>query len=280
MLVKMIRSEAIVPVFDEAADAATAKVAAAETAAAATKVAEEAAAAKAAGGGDKSFTQAEVNTVLADQKRKMQKAQTETIEELEALKAKAELTTTERNELETRIKSMKQANMTAEELAKQERRQTDTEHSQLVETLTGDRDQWKNRYTNATISRSITDASVEHDALVPEQIIAILRPGTQLEEVLDAEGKKTGNYIPQVSFEITDEDGQSKTLKLTVSKAVEKMREIQKYQNLFKIEGQGGLGQYNKSGNKGGGQVDVKKLAQNPEAYRKARAAEEEAKKT
>lgn len=278
MLGKMIRSKAWTPVFDEAAEAA-AKAAEAKTAADA-KAAEEAAAAKAAAGGDKSFTQAEVNTVLAEQKRKMQKAQTETIEELEALKAKAELTTTERNDLEDRIKNMKTANMTAEELAKQERRHTDTEHLQLVETLTGDRDQWKNRYTNATISRSITDASVEHDALVPEQIIAILRPGTQLEEVLDAEGKKTGNYVPQVSFEITDEEGQTKTLKLTVSKAVEKMREIPKYQNLFKIEGQGGLGQYNKSGNKGGGQVDVKKLAQDPKAYREARAKEEEAKNT
>lgn len=272
MLDKRILSEAWLPVFDEASEAAEAKVVAEAKAAVEAKAAAEVKAA-----GDKTFSQAEVNTMLAKQKTTMQKAQTETIEELEALKAKAELTTTERNDLETRIKGMKTANMTAEELTKQERRQTDTEHATQVETLTGDRDSWKNRYTTETINRSITDASVEHDALVPEQIIAILQPGTQLEEVLDGEGKKTGQYVPQVSFEVMDEEsGESKILKLTVSKAVEKMREISKYQNLFKIEGQGGLGQYNKTGNKGGGQVDIKKLAQDPKAYREARAKEQE----
>jgi len=270
MLERTIRSKAWTPVFDEASEAAAAAAKAAE-AAAAKKAAEEAAAAS----GGKTFSQEDVNTALAKQKREMQKAQTETIEELEALKAKADLTTTARNELEERIEKMKTANMTSEELARKKNKQAETEHTQQVETLTGDRDQWKNRYTNATISRSITDASVEHDALVPEQIIAILRPGTQLEEVLDAEGKKTGTYVPKVSFEVNDEEtGESKTLKLTVSKAVETMREIPKYQNLFKIEGQGGLGQYNQSGKKGGGQLDVKKLAQDPKAYREAREKE------
>ncbi len=256
-MLKKLVSEAWIPVFDGEAEKAAAEKAAAE---------------KAAADGDKTFTQAEVNTMIVKEKAAMKKAQADTITELEALKARSDLNATEREELEKRIKTMKQVNMTAEELARSERKKTDSEHQEQVVTLTKERDQWKNKYTQETISRSIIDASVEHEAVVPEQIIAILQPATQLEEVLKEDGSKTGTYKPTVSFEVTDDAGETKTLNLSVNEAVKKMREIEKYQNLFKIEGSGGTGQYNQSGNRTGtGNIDVAKLAKDPVAYRKAR---------
>ena len=265
----------------EAAEAAAAKKATED--AAAKKATEDAAAKKAAedAAANKSFTQEDVNTALAKQKRENQIANTKIIEELEAVKAKAELSKTERDELDVRIKAMKQANMTKEELAKQDRLTTDSEHEAAVITLTTERDIWKNRYTNETISRSIVDASVEHDAVSPEQIIAILQSKTQLEETQDGEGKKTGRYEPMVDLDVIDDAGQTKTLHLTPSAAVKKMREIEKYQNLFNAKGTGGLHQYNRSAGSGDkGQVDMQKLAQDPVAYREAREKEKKEGKT
>ncbi|MCK5019888.1 MAG: hypothetical protein KAS32_22725 [Candidatus Peribacteraceae bacterium] len=223
------------------------------------------------GGDDKTFTQADINTALAKQKRDNQKANQEIVDELEAIKSKADLTKQERDDLDARIKKMKTANMTKDELAKQDRLKADNEHTEALSEVTKSRDTWKGRYTQETIDRSIIDAAVGNDALVPEQIIAILQSKTQLEEVQDAEGNKTGNYVPKVDFEVTDDEGKTKTLKLTVPEAVKKMREIGKYQNLFKIEGSGGLNQFNKPGSSGTGQIDVKKISRDPAAYRKAR---------
>lgn len=268
-----LESELEVAVLDEASEAAAAVEAKAEAAktAATEKAAAEAKAAEEAAAAGKIFTQDEVNTALAKQKRENQVANKKIIEELEAVKSKAELTKTARDELDARIVIMKKANMTSEELAKQERLTADNEHELAVTTLTTERDKWKSRYTNETISRSIIDASIEHDAVLPEQIIAILQSKTQLEEVLDAENNKTGVYVPMVDFTITTDDGQSQVLHLTTSATVQKMREIPKYQNLFNIQGKGGLNQYNRSSGSGNNDIDVKKLAQDPAAYRKAR---------
>lgn len=265
-----LKSEVEVIVLEGEEEAAAAKTAADKVVADAA-AAKEAAAKEAAGSGTKTFTQEDVNTALAKQKRENQLSNKTIIEELEAVKSKADLTKTERDELDARIKVMKQATMTKEELAKTERLAADSEHAEVVTTLTTERDKWKNRYTSETISRSIVDASVEHDAVSPEQIIAILQSKTQLEEVQDAEGNKTGRYEPMVDFDVTDDEGQTKTLHLTVTAAVKKMREIDKYQNLFNIKGQGGLGQYNRSSGTQKGQTDMKKLAQDPKAYRESR---------
>ena len=55
---------------------------------------------------------------------------------------------------------------------------------------------------------------------------------------------------------------------LSVPDAVKRMTELEKYQYLFKGKAAGGTGR----GNTGGGKaLDVKELAKDPEAYRKAR---------
>lgn len=261
-MLKSILSKSWCPVYEEdaAAIAAAAKVTA--DAEAATKAAEEAARA------GKTFSQEEMNKILADDRRKHQGQTRQALEELESLKAKAELTAQEREDLETRISSMRSEIMTKEELAKKAKDKTDNAHKDEVTTVTKDRDHWKGKYTESTIQRTITDAAVANDAHVPEQIVAILRPNTQLVEALDAEGKPTGELIPKVKFSDTDKDGKPVTLDLTIPEAVKRMREIEKYLNLFKGEGVGGIGSLSRPGGK---DADLKTLAKDPKAYREAR---------
>lgn len=222
------------------------------------------------GGTSKTFTQEDVNKFLAKEKRAWQDKQQKAIDELEALKTKSSLSDKERTELEDRIQTMKNDLLSKEQLAKQEKDKIIKEHRVEVDKLTEERENWKTRYTDATITRAITDAAVLNEAYSPEQIVLMLRSSTRLVEALDEEGKPTGDLIPKVTFSDEDKDGKPVTLEITVPEAVKKMKDIEKYFNLFKGEGTGGIG----GTNRGGGKVaDIKSLAKDPAKYREARKA-------
>ncbi|KKK45456.1 hypothetical protein LCGC14_3165440, partial [marine sediment metagenome] len=135
-------------------------------------------------------------------------------------------------------------------------------------TLTADRDSWKKLFTNSTIERSITDAAASSNAFSPRQIVAILGRDTQLVEVLDSEGKPTGSLEPKVRFSDKDKEGKPVTLELSPDEAVKRMREMDEYLNLFRGDGAGGAGLRSQPGGK---KPDLKNLAQDPVAWRKAR---------
>jgi len=235
---------------------------------AAAKAAADAAAKAAASG--KTFTQEDLNRVLAEEKRKHQQNTRKALEELEAIKAKATLTDSERQELEVRLENMKNELLTKEELAKKDQEKITRKYTEETTKLTTERDAWQQRFTDSTIQRSLTDAAVVSKAYNPRQIVAILQPDTRLVEALDAEGKPTGDLIAKVEFSDVDKDGKSVTLDLTVAEAVKRMSEMDEYSNLFKAEGTGGVGGSNNA--RGGKPLDVKKIASDPALYRKLRA--------
>jgi hypothetical protein len=222
-----------------------------------------------AGGTNKNFSQEDLNRFLANEKRKWKQQQQKAIDELEALRAKANLTEEERQQYDDRIEQMKNELLTKEQLTQKEREKTEKAYKKELEKLTGERDNWKGRFTEATITRAITDAAVSNDAYVPGQIVAIVRPATQLAEELDGEGKPTGKLVPIVELHDKDKDGKPVTLKLSPKDAVKRMKEMDEYLNLFKGEGTGGLGGMNRGGS--AKQTDLKNLAKDPAAYRKAR---------
>lgn len=223
------------------------------------------------GAAGKTFTQEDMNRVLADEKRKHQANTRKALEELEAIKAKATLTDQERQDLEGRVENMKNELLTKEELAKKEQDKITRKYTEETTKLTGERDAWQQRFTNSTIQRSITDASVVTKAFNPRQIVAILQPDTRLVEALDADGKPTGELIAKVEFSDVDKDGKPVTLDLTIEEAVKRMSEMDEYANLFRTEGVGGVGSTNSG--KSGKPLDVKKIAAtDPALYRKLRA--------
>jgi len=222
-----------------------------------------------AGGGSKQFNQDDVNRFLASEKRKWKEQQQKAIDELEALRAKANLTEEERQQYDDRIEQMKNELLTKEQLTQKEKQKMEKQYKKQIEDLTGERDAWQGRFTEATITRAITDAAVSNDAYVPGQIVAIVRPNTRLIEELDKEGKPTGHMIPVVKLNDTDKDGKPVTLELSPSEAIKRMKEMDDYLNLFKGEGTGGIGGMNRGGSTK--QMDLKKLAKDPAAYRAAR---------
>jgi len=216
---------------------------------------------------DGNFSQEHVNAILAKDRRKHQSAVTKLMSEFDALKSKSSMTAQERTELEERLQEVQKNLLTKEELAKDRMTKLEKQHKEAVGVLTSERDSWQHRFTESTIARSLVDAAAENDAYSPEQILAILRPSTRLVEALDDEGKPTGEMIPKVTFKDI-KDKKPITLELTPAEAVKKMRDIDRYLNLFKGEGVGGLGLQNRNSS---GKVDLKELAKDPAAWAKAR---------
>jgi len=238
----------------------------------AAKAAADAAAAKAAAdaaAANKTFKQDDVNRLLADERRKQQAATRKALDELEAIKAKADLTDAERADLETRMETMRNEFLTKEELAKKEHDKLTRKHTEETGKLTAERDTWQQRFTTSTIQRSITDAAVASKAFSPKQIVALLQPDTKLEEALDGDGKPTGELVAKVQFSDVGKDGKPVTLNLTVEEAVKRMAEMDEYANLFRASGVGGVGGTRSAGGK---TLDAAEIAKNPALYRKLRA--------
>lgn len=248
---------------DDAAKAAAAEaeaMAKAEAAAAAAKAAE----------GDKQFTQEQVNTFVAEERRKMQEKQRVTVSELEQLKKSKTLTIKEKESLEKRIDDLQAQYLTVEEKARRDQEAAEKIRSEEITVLTADRDSWQLKHSELVIDTAITKAAADYKALFHEQITALLTPKTKLIEKLDDEGKPTGDYEPKVAFPDKDKDEKPIILELTVSEAVKRMKELEKYGNLFEGGKTGGLG--GTGSTTSGKAIDLIKIAkEDPAAYRELR---------
>ena len=199
----------------------------------------------------KTFTQDEVNAIMAKEKRAAEAKRNELINELNTLKESSQLTAEEKANLEARIEQLSTEGQTKEQLAKRERDKLEKKYQSDLETKSKEAETWKTRYTAKQIERDLMDAASKAEALVPSQIVDMLRAKTRLVEELDGEGKPTGDYITTVDF-VGEENGKPVKLSLSVSDALTRMKEMSDYGNLFKSSAAGGTGTTSGAGNKKG----------------------------
>lgn len=217
------------------------------------------------------FSQEDINKAVAKERRKMQDKNEKLAKELEASNKGRQMTAEEKENLEKQVEELRTAHLTAEEKAKRERARLEKESKEREDTLTKDRDTWKQRFHNSTISRAIVDAAQTHDAFNGEQIAALLQPHTHLAEGTDADGKGNGKFVARVKLPTLNSDGVVVDLDLTVDEAVKHMKDdVDRYGNLFKGNAKSGLGTGNDTTTKVGN-IDIAKLS--PEEYRKHRDA-------
>ena len=214
------------------------------------------------GGGDggnkggekpKTFTQEEVNSLLAKNKRELKETNERLAGELETLKKNKSLTDEEREHLDSQIKALRNEKVTTEETLKSELQKTKKELTESAKKLSEERDAWKNRFTTSTIRNSLMEAASKAKAFSPSQVVELLNSKTELVEEVDGEGKPTGNFTPKVKMNIK-KDGKDVTLVLAPDDALKQMKEdVDTYGNLFVTDLKGGLG----GSNGGGSRKDV-----------------------
>jgi chaperonin cofactor prefoldin len=249
------------------AEAAKAEAAKAEAEAKAKADAE----AKAAAPTGKVFTQVEVNSILAENKRKLREQNETLVTELETLRSSKNLSQQEIDSLNQRIEGLQNQYMSDKEKAERERKRLLDEHKTAITSTSAERDTWKNRYTGERIQRDLTAAALEAEAFNASQIVDLLIGKAALSEEVGEDGKSTGNLLTTVKITVPDEKGVPKEVVLSPSQAVTKMREMtERYGNLFKSKASGGTGG-NNTGGSTGGTLDVAKLAKDPKAWREHR---------
>lgn len=173
----------------------------------------------------KLFTQEEVNTLLADNKRNLKK-------ELDELKKNGDPVA-----LQKKIKELSDAMLTKEELARQQSEELKNSFETQIKELTGKAETWEQRYISKEVEVAIASAAAKHDAFDADQLSLIIGPKTRVEEITDDKGVGTGRFKSITTIEI---DG--KKLELPTVDAVGKLREAGLYPNQFRVKGQPGTG--------------------------------------
>lgn len=263
--------------FYEGEDDAAAAAAAAEAKAAADAEAAAAKVTAAAGGTAKTFTQDELNAILAKEKGQWRKQTEEQIKQLETLKKSKSLTDKEKEGLASRIEELSKTLLSKEELARKSETSLKKQHEEEKKKLVEERDDWQGRYTRERIERDIITAAKAADSSDEEQFVDLLSPKARLVQVLDAEGQPTGDWQPQVKFKDVDKDGKNVVLDLSVTDAIKRMKEIARFANLFKSGATGGVGASRTGATARGAGKPVDQMS--PAEYRKFRVEQGLAKK-
>jgi len=245
----------------------------------ATAAAAAAAVSAASGGGHgtvKSFTQDEVNAIMAKEKRQYQATLT-TLEasHRETLANNQNLTAKERTALEESLAAIQGQLMTKEEQAKRDKKELEDRLQNQISEARTQASTWEQRYKTESIDRALQDAAVSAEAFQPGQIVTLLKPVTKLVEDVDPRtGKSSGRFIAMVEFDDVDADGQPTIAVMTPKDAVKRMKQLpETYGNLFKSGVVSGIGANSATGvTPGSGKLDLRKLAQDPAAYRKMRS--------
>lgn len=217
---------------------------------------------------DKKFGQAEVNKILAKERRNAQNKINARIAELTAAKESKTATEQEKAALQVRIEDLQRSIQTKEQLATEKLAKIQSESKAELERVAKERDEWRTRHEDSLLLGDLANAANEEGAFSTEQLVALLRPKSKVIHVVGEDQKPTGELVVKVYETATDKDGKKSVLVLTPREAVKRMKEnTSVFGNLFKDNLKGGLGGTNQAPGRPVAIEDVK----TPEEYRKNR---------
>jgi len=176
----------------------------------------------------KTFTQEQVNTILAREKKAV-------ADRLSKLGELSSLTEQQANELAELRGSLQ----TVEEQRAEELNVLKKKYETETTTLKTSAESWQKRFSDSTIKRELQSAfaPVAHD---PDQFIELFASKAELVEV-KVDGKLTGEFEVRVPHTL-EVEGKKVTKKLTPSELQKALYDTPKYANLFKGKGSGGTG--------------------------------------
>jgi hypothetical protein len=216
------------------------------------------------GGNPPTFTQDEVNKFLADDKRKHQERFTQLEGSYKDLLQNQNLTTEERDSLQTRLADAQKENRSTEQQAEFERKQTEEKSLAELSVSEARGDKWESLFKTSEVKRSLQDAATSADAWNPSQIVTHLQPYAVLKE-------DGGVFTTMVDFpDIDEKTGESINTLRTPMDAVKRMQQLPKlHGNLFKSNVVSGVGA-GQGASPGTGDIDYANMTATE--YRKQRA--------
>lgn len=226
------------------------------------------------GGAAKTFTQEELNKVLAEDRRKHQTKLQEVETKLKAALDSNTLTEKDRKALQENLETVQGQLRSKEEQLALEKKQLQEQYAVQVEEANKKAAFFETLYRDSTVERALTDAAVKHEAFQPFQLVTQLRPLTKLVPEVDPKtGKPTGKYKPMVEMQTVNQTtGEMETKAYTPEDAVKKMKDDPTtWGNMFRSGVVSGIGSSSATGGltSGNGQIDLRKLT--PQQYQEIR---------
>lgn len=202
----------------------------------------------------KTFSQEDVDRMMADHRKNLQKTNQELIEQLEKSKNDANLTKEQKEELEARIQTLSQQHLTKEQQTQEEynklKKKYETETKQLAEKEVI----WKKRFEDTLIDNALATSASLHKARSATQLQLMFKSQGKVVEEVDDAGKPTGKWVAKMSVEKIDPKTKQKVaLELPIEEAIGVLKENSEFENLFNMDGRGGFGGNNYPGPGGGG---------------------------
>lgn len=204
----------------------------------------------------RTFTQDEVNKFIADDRKKLQTAYTQTVEQLETLKQAKGTSDKEREELQVRIDTLNSQFQTKEQQLATERDTIKKKYDTDTKTLAEQANNWKGKFDNLMITNSILSASSTHKAVNPTQMVLMLQGQAQVVEQVSDDGKGTGTYVVKTKVKSKDKDGKVTELDMPIDDAIGEMKKNDDFFNLFVGDDTSGLGGNGNTRKKPGGTSD------------------------
>lgn len=225
---------------------------------------------------DKTFTQADVDRIVAERVKKAKESNAQLISELEEFKKSKGLTQEQLDNLTSRIESLQREGLSKEELHKADMEKMAKKAKKELDELSGDREAWKGRYTKLLIDSQVTKAAIDHKAASIRQILDMLVPKIKLVPSIGADGKPTGEMEAKVSIQAMKDDQEITLEDLSIDTAIKTMRDTpQLYGNLFTVDGKPGLGLGNQGTGGAGGKDPSKMTEEEYYAWRERRKKEQ-----
>ena len=129
------------------------------------------------GSGEKTFTQEEVNSLLAKNKKALKEKNEELAKELETLQEQQKLTGQAKADLEKRIKELREEHMSESEKLEAQRKALKDESENIAK----ERDLWKRRFIDSAVKTTITNEAAKLNAFNPAHIVALTAGDAKVE---------------------------------------------------------------------------------------------------
>lgn len=220
----------------------------------------------------KTFTQDEVNKLIAKEKYRNRAALEQAESSYQELLENSQLTDQQRQNLQERLEMVQGQLRTKEQQAADEKKRLKSEYDNKLKSAQTQAQYWEGRFNDSTISRELQDAAVGGEAYNPAQIVTLLRSNTKLVKEPGEDGRPDEFKVVVDFNDVDSETGQPIVTTRTPKEAVERMKELPEiYGNLFRSNVVSGIGSGSDAGvrKNADGTVDLRELAKDPVRFRK-----------
>lgn len=193
-----------------------------------------------AGGTEKTFTEAQVNSIVSDRVKRMKEENGKLLKQLQSIQTNG-MSPEAREALETQITTLEASLLTTQEVAEKRQKELQDRYSNELKGVSTERDTWRARYETSLIQAELAKSAAEAEN--PEQISMMFGPNSYVAEIKDDAGKPTGQFQARLKFVSIDPESKNQVqLDLPIGEALSRIKTDGLHKNLFKHSSKGGTG--------------------------------------